>query len=205
MIIMKTNQILIRTEAFIQRTKDGYFNATKLIDFYNFNSVIKKQLGNYQKNQATIEYSKLLKSEGIDKPTITGRGSGVNAGTWMHPKLFIDFAMWVSVEFKSVVIDYVLDGLIKSRNDAGDYYNEMCAEILEVYSEYYKKKPPIFIYIQEANNIKALVSIEDRNKMSEQELKQITYLQKVNSNLIKKRIGKDKRIKRLKEAAEIVI
>jgi hypothetical protein len=41
--------------------------------------------------------------------------------------------------------------------------------------------------------------------MTEQELRQITYLQKVNANLIRKRIGKESRIKRLVEAAEITI
>ena len=41
--------------------------------------------------------------------------------------------------------------------------------------------------------------------MTEQELKQITYLQKVNTNLIKKRIGKQSRVKKLIEASEINI
>ena len=141
----------------------------------------------------------------LENPMITGRGTGQNSGTWMHPKLFIDFAMWVSVEFKSSVIDYVLDGLIFSRNEAGNYYNEMCAMILDVYSEYYHKKPPSLIYIQEANMIKSLVTNNLRNKMTEQELNQITYLQKVNANLISKRIGKASRIKRLIEASEIKI
>lgn len=202
---MKTSQILKRSEAFIQRTKDGYFNATTLVNYWNSNNVNKKMLGNYQKNNSTIEFIDQLKKEGVDKPSITGRGRGANSGTWMHPKLFIDFAMWISVEFKSIVIDYVLDGLIKTRNDSGDYYNEMCAVILDTYINAYGKKPPAHIYITEANMIKSLVSSKHRNEMSEQELRQITYLQKVNANLIKKNTGKDKRIKRLIEASEIKI
>lgn len=202
---MNTNQTLKRSEAFIQRTKDGYFNANTLINYWNDNNSNKKILSNYQKNNSTIEFINQLKDEGIALPTITGRGRGKNAGTWMHPKLFIDFAMWISVEFKSIVIDYVLDGLIKTRNDAGDYYNEMCAAILEVYYNTYKKKPPAYIYISEANMIKSLVCNKHRNEMSEQQLRQITYLQKFNANLIKKNIGKEKRINRLIEASEIEI
>lgn len=202
---MKTNQTLIRSEAFIQRTKDGYFNATTLINYWNSGNDNKKMLGNYQKNNSTVEFIEQLKKEGIDSPSITGRGRGKNAGTWMHPKLFVDFAMWVSVEFKSIVIDYVLDGLIKIRNDAGDYYNEMCVTILESYVTIYDKKPPAHIYITEANMIKSLACSKNRNEMSEQELRQITYLQKVNSNLIKKNTGKDMRIKKLIEAAEIKV
>ncbi len=201
---MKTNQVMIRSNAFIQRTKDGFFNATKLIEVWNKKeNVQKKQMARYKTNNSVLEFIEQLKSEGIDKPMISERG--INGGTWMHPKLFIDFAMWVSVEFKSIVIDYVLDGLMKSRNEAGDYYNEMAATILELYTEYYQKKPPAMIYIQEANLIKSLVTNKPRNEMSEQELKQITYLQKVNANLIKKRIGKQSRIKKLIEASEIQI
>ena len=32
---METNQIIIRDVGFIQRTKDGYFNATKLLASWN--------------------------------------------------------------------------------------------------------------------------------------------------------------------------
>ena len=197
---------MIRSEAFIQRTKDSYFNATNLLDYWNTNNPKnEKQLAKYKNNKSTKEFITQLQKEDIESPLISGRGSGKNAGTWMHPKMIIDFAMWVSVEFKSTVIDYVLDGLIDSRNTAGDYYNEMAAAILEVYAEFYQKKPPALIYINESKMIKSLVTNKPRNEMSEQELKQITYLQKVNANLIKKRIGKQARINRLLEAAEINI
>jgi len=124
---MKTNQVMVREQGFIQRTSDGYFNANTLISEWNAKSDNKKILGNYMKNESTTEYIEQLKKEGIEKPNISCRGTGEKSGTWMHPKLFIDLAMWVSVEFKSKVIDYVLDGLIKSRTDAGDYYNQMTA------------------------------------------------------------------------------
>jgi len=202
---MVTNQIMIReNNAFIQRTKDEFFNATNLLESWNNRPNVQvKQLGRYNDNKITKEFIEQLKKEGIENPLVASRGKF--GGTWMHPKLFIDFAMWVSVEFKSIVIDYVLDGLIYNRNSAGDYYNEMCEAILNTYVDYYQKKPPPLIYIQEANMIKSLVTDKPRNEMTEQELRQITYLQKVNANLISKRIGKDSRIKRLIEAAEIKV
>lgn len=200
---MKTNQVMIREQGFIQRTKDGYFDANRLIEHYNNIHGAKKQLNNYKKNEATKEFIDQLQNEGIEKPLITSRGK--DAGTWMHPKLFIDFAMWVSVEFKSKVIDYVLDGLIRTRHDAGDYYNEMCAQIMESYIDHYGNKPPAHIFIQEANLIRSLVTDKSRNEMTEDELAQITYLQKYNANLIKKGVGKQSRIRRLKEANEISI
>jgi hypothetical protein len=200
---MKTNQIMVREEGFIQRTSDGYFNATKLVEIWNQSNGEKRQLGNYMKNQSTQEYIEQLKKEGIENPIVTSRGIGPKSGTWVHPKVFIDLAMWVSVEFKSRVIDYVLDGLIKSRHDAGDYYNEMTQAILESYYKYYGTKPPGYIYIEEANMVKSLVSCKDRNNMTESELRQVTYLQKFNTMLIKKNVGKESRIKQLIQAAEI--
>ena len=47
---------------------------------------------------------------------------GKNGGTWMHPILFIDFAMWINPKFKVKVLKFVYDELIKCRHDAGDNY-----------------------------------------------------------------------------------
>ena len=202
---MKTEQIMTREEGFVQRISDGYFNATKLIEAWNSNHDNKKQVAQYKILNSTIEFIEQLKKEGIENPIITGRGKGSNSGTWVHPKVFIDLAMWVSVEFKSKVIDYVIDGLIKSRHYAGDYYKEMTTAILETYIDYFGYKPSPLVYIEEANMLKSLVAPKDRNNMNEEELKQLTYLQKFNTMLIKKRIGKESRIKRLIEASEIHI
>ena len=203
---MKTNQIMIRDdEAFIQRTKDGFFNATVLLDNWNKRDIVQvKQLARYKENKTTKEFVKQLQKEGIEKPYISGRGKF--GGTWMHGKLFIDFAMWVSVEFKSIVIDYVLDGLIQSRNDAGDYFNEMSATILKTHIDYYGTKPNPKLYITEANRIKKMLNLErkERNLMTEKELNSITQMQKLNAMLLEKNIGKDARIKQLTLQSELL-
>lgn len=46
---------------------------------------------------------------------------------WMHPYLFIDFAMWLNPKFKVQVIKFVYDELIKLRCDAGDNYKLLSA------------------------------------------------------------------------------
>lgn len=200
---MKTNQIMVRDDnRFIQRTKDGYFNATTLLNDWNAKDGSKKKLMyTYTKLKTTNEFIDQLKKENISDPIYIS-----NKGTWMHPKLFIDFAMWVSVEFKSIVIDYVLDGLIKSRHDAGDYYNEMCAAIIIRYIDYYGRKPDATIYIKEAKLIKSLMGLEtkDRNLMTEKELNSLTQMQKLNSLLISKGIGKDARIKQLELQSQLL-
>ena len=193
---MKTNNVIPRDDGFFQRTKDGYFNATALIDEWN-KSNPEKQMARYKVNKSTKDFICQLQKEGIDSPIISGRGKG--GATWMHPKLFIDFAMWVSIEFKSKVIDYVIDGLILSRTDAGDYYTQMSAKILDKYVEIKGSKPPAYIYIKEANMIKKIVGVEgkNRNNMSELELDSITKLQKLNTTMINKGIGIESREKHL--------
>ena len=46
--------------------------------------------------------------------------------------------------------------------------------------------------------------VKNRNEMTEKDLNNITQLQKMNSLLISKNVGKDSRVKRLKELAEIL-
>lgn len=109
---------------FVQRESDGYFNATRLIDGWNKDGEHQlKQLNNYKKNLSTKLFIKKLKQEGIEKPMVAKHGY-LSSGTWMHPKLFVDFAMWISADLKNQVIDYLLEGVIY-RDQDGDYCNEL--------------------------------------------------------------------------------
>jgi len=200
---MKTNQVMIRDEIVKQRTKDGYFSANSIIDSWNnTEGNDKRSLDFYKRQKSVKEFITFLKeNEDIDKPMISSKGR--NSETWMHPLLFIDFAMYISLEFKVQALKWVLDGLIKSRNDSGDYYKEMGVAILEEYTEVKKKKPSPFIYINEANMLKDVAGIENsRNELTEKELNLLTSLQKVNTTLIRKHVGKESRKKQLLLIAE---
>tara|TARA_R110002020_G_scaffold223898_2_gene433150 strand:- start:4582 stop:5169 length:588 start_codon:yes stop_codon:yes gene_type:complete len=193
---MKTNVVMIRDdERFLQRTKDGYFDASALI---NSLESTKKSTRHYKSRKSAKEFIEQLQKEGVEKPYVSS-----NKGVWMHPKLFIDFAMYVSVEFKSTVIDYVLDGLINSRNEAGDYYNEMCATVMDEYIKRHGCKPPATLYIDEARMIKNICNVSNRNEASEEDLNVVTTLQKLNVELIKEGVykkGREKQLKRLYKA-----
>jgi hypothetical protein len=150
-------------------------------------------MAKYTKLKSTIDFVNYLSEyEGVLNPLQTS-----NKGTWMYPKVFIDFAMWVSLEFKSKVIDYVLDGLITSRHNAGDFYKEMCSVILDKHIEIKGCKPNPMLYITEANMIKDIANVNNRNLATEKELNMITTLQKINSTLISKNIGRESRRKQL--------
>lgn len=201
---MKTNQMMLRDDGFVQRTSDGYFNASLLVSVWNANNPkSQKQAGQYRLLKSTNEYIEQLKKEGIEEPYKSGRGRGENVGIWMNPYLFIDFAMWISVEFKSKVIRYVVDGLITARNEAGDYHKEMCAQILDNYVTVNGCRPNPEIYRKESLMIREAVTDKtERNEMTEKELASITTLQKLNSGMIKKGIGFESRKKNIEMHAE---
>lgn len=186
---MKTNQIMIRENLVEQRTSDSYFNANVTVNNWNLNNPsATKKLADFKVLKSTKDFIEHLKdNESIENPIISGK-----TGTWMHPLLYIDFCMWISLEFKTMALKFVLDGLIKTRHSAGDFYNEMSAAIMERHIEVYGCKAAPMVYIEEAKLINEIAGFGKipRNEMSEKQLEKITILQKVNTNLIKKGVGK---------------
>lgn len=142
---MITNQNMIRKMdeyKVIQRTKDGYFNATELLKQWNEKSGMKKEVKSYFKMDATKEFiDEIIKQEklnGAKSPYLTSRGK--NGGTWMHPLLFIDFAMWINPRFKYVVLKFVYDKMIQYRNDAGDAYRELGSAVGKIVAKDFMPK-----------------------------------------------------------------
>lgn len=144
---MKTNQVLNRAMGnfyVTQRTSDGMFNATELLKQWNqwvklntHNSgYLKKQkdLDDFFSNKSTLEYiDVIIKRENLNtRNSVFIKSRGRNGGTWMHPFLFMDFAMWLNTDFKYEVIKFVYDQLIAYRNEAGDTYKNMCYEIAKI-------------------------------------------------------------------------
>lgn len=140
---MKTNQIMVRNMGEFnvsQRTKDGFFNATELLKQWNEKSGMKKEVTKFLDLESTYELVKvIMERENLDTQDSTyvkSRASrGDNAGTWMHPILFIDFAMWINPTFKYDVIKFVYDEMIKFRNLAGDAYPAMCKAVRAILPE----------------------------------------------------------------------
>lgn len=131
---MKTSVVMNREMGGIsihQRTKDGMFNATSFIKQWNKvndNFGRKgKRIDDFLRLDSTTSFIDALRDDFDNaedsrylQPYLSTRGK--NGGTWMHPYLFIDFAMWVNPKFKVQVIKFVYDELIKYRHNAGDNY-----------------------------------------------------------------------------------
>jgi len=144
---MKTNQILTRTMGdydVIQRTSDSYFDANALLRKWNSNPEnAQRKMEAFLESSNTKDFMDALTDEinlGHNSPKIgnqivkksktkSGKAGRPIDQVWMHPYLFIDFAMWLNPSFKVKVIKFVYDELIKYRNDAGDAYREMCLSV----------------------------------------------------------------------------
>lgn len=137
---MKTNQVMTRPMGQFtveQRTKDGMFNATALLKQWNSSSKSDRKMELYFNSPKTQEFIKtIMERENLHTPKtvyVKSKASrGANAGTWMAPVLFIDFAMWINPSFKYDVIKFVFDKMIEYRNEAGDAYKELCASISKI-------------------------------------------------------------------------
>lgn len=141
---MITNQVMKRPMGkFLveQRTKDSMFNATSLLkqwnDFVESNDdtqkigyVKKKDLDDFFNNKNIKEFIKAL----MDEENLNTQNSAYlksrarldrGGGTWMHPILFVKFAMWLNPRFEVQVIKFVYDQMLKYRNEAGEAYKEL--------------------------------------------------------------------------------
>lgn len=154
---MKTNQIMRRPMGQFevqQRTQDSYFDANALLS--QWNSV----KGNPQRAMSRFFESENVKSfiEALEDDLsqnaemqygdiqvvreIKGRNTAkgkTKDQVWMHPYLFIKFAMWLNPRFEVQVIKFVYDELIKNRHLAGDNYNVLTSAIATLPDSEYKQ------------------------------------------------------------------
>lgn len=129
---MKTSVVMIRKMGDLnvhQRTKDGMFDATFLAKQWNESKTKgRKDVSDFLRNKNTLEFIEAL-GEDIETDTrnLVTITKGKNQGSWMHPYLFIKFAMWLDPKFEVKVIRFVYDELIKQRHWAGDNYVKLSA------------------------------------------------------------------------------
>ena len=142
---MKTNQVMTRRMGCFsveQRTKDAFFNATALLKQWNKVSNVERKMDNYFASEKTKAFiTTIMERENLNTPKMVylkTRGK-YNGGTWMHPMLFIDFAMWIDPEFKYDVLKFVYDQMITYRNEAGDAYKELSSAVNKIVGKDFMK------------------------------------------------------------------
>ncbi len=183
---MKTNQIMLRKMGdfdVTQRTKDGMFNATGLAKQWNKFSGQRKDTSDFLRLNSTKEYIETLEKDAGSLNTgnpVFKNSRGKYGGTWMHPYLFIDFAMWLNPKFKLQVIKFVHDQLIKFRHEAGDNYRPFCKAINKIYPNCDFSEPAKWLNYVVFNSHERDI----RNKATQLQLDELSRLEKKYTDLI---------------------
>jgi hypothetical protein len=214
---VKTNQIIKRPffgGEVSQRTKDGFFSATDLLKTYNTNAGKQKVLPEFWSNKGTSDFIEALENqlatETLGESLLLktyNTNAGRSGGTWMHPYLFVKFAMWLSAEFEVKIIKWVYDNLLEERNQAGDHYKEMCQAIADKYEEFYAAKPDPLIFAKEISFLNRLVfgspAAGQRNTATVEQLELMNKLQLANIKMINGGLSKEERQKNLQTFAAL--
>ena len=151
-----------------QKSKSEYFSATELVragtKWRLLNDKPAFNITEYFRAPATLEFIEELESK-FGKVKIVGRGR--NAQTWVHPFLFIDIALAISPKLKVETYEWLMDSLLKYRNDSGDSYKKMCGAL------YCRKKGKTF-FSQTISKIAKIIKFEcgvsDWQKATEEQL-----------------------------------
>jgi hypothetical protein len=114
-------------EMSVQFQENGFINATAIAKQFN------KQPRDYLKTEQTKNYINSIKRIFLideNQLVIVKKGSVENGGgTWLHPKLAIDFARWLSPDF-AVWCDLQIERILHS-NAANDTLSEFLKPITE--------------------------------------------------------------------------
>lgn len=191
---MKTSVIMQRDMGGLsvqQRTKDGMFNASFLLREWNTSNNFKgrkgKRVEHFLELASTKKFLNALQdeinSENEHNPITRDYGylktyqktRGKNGGTWMHPYLFIDFAMWINPKFKVSVLKFVHDQLIENRNNAGDNYIKMQSSVGKLKGCDFAKVAQALNYIVFGKHTKGLRQLATQDQLIE--------LNKIQGNL----------------------
>lgn len=170
---MKTTVIMKRelfNSVVEQNSTTEMFNATSLVKAGNAwrseNGMSDFNLSQWIKSKSTVEFIEALKQQ-HEKVLTVGRGR--NSATWVHPLLFIDLALAISPKLKIEVYQWILDELIKYRNDSGDSYKKMTGALYLNMGQ--KSDFPHYI-TRVANAIKKTCGVNDWQTATEAQLKQ---------------------------------
>ena len=129
-----------------QRTKDAFFNATNLLKQWNGQpDVAQRKMDNYFASSKTVEFIQtIMERENLHTPKMvyvkSKARSDRGGGTYMHPLLFIDFAMWLNPKFKVKVLKFVSDQMLSYRNEAGEAYKELASAMQKICTPHEMKK-----------------------------------------------------------------
>ncbi|MCE4053879.1 KilA-N domain-containing protein [Pseudomonas sp. Au-Pse12] len=168
---------------------DGWINATLAAARFD------KAPNDWLRLGSTAEYIEKLASRmnesntGKSRITLvtTRRGNTANSGTWLHPKLAVKFARWLSVDFE-IWCDEQIDALVRgdqanwqqARQQSAVGYRGLCDALAIAYEEN-GKTPQRHHFINEAKLINQVITGQfagrNRDELTAHELLLVTLIE----------------------------
>ncbi|WP_286974319.1 KilA-N domain-containing protein [Pseudomonas sp.] len=184
---------------------DGWINATQAAERFG------KVPNEWLRLTSTEEYIEKLTNKmaesnaGKSRITLvtTRRGNTANSGTWLHPKLAVKFARWLSVDFE-IWCDEQVDGLLRgeskpwsaARREAAIGHKAVC-DALAFNFKIQGKTAKAHHYINESRLINKVITDSftgrDRDQLSERELEIVTLAELRDTALIGAGLAYDER------------
>lgn len=184
----------------MQFNDSGWFNATVAADRFG------KRPVNWLELDSTVRYMTSMSSAlKVDKSDLLDIKKGRSGGTWMHPKLAIAFARWLSDDF-AVWCDLQIDKIIHGERESIDWgmmrhasksSNKVANEILMMVRQEQGKETKHFHYANEAKLVNYALTGKfepvDRDSLSAQDLDLLASLENRNSVLIGRDVDRETR------------
>lgn len=166
-------------------THDAYLNATQIASRFG------KQVRDYLKSERTQEYIQALIENLSEKRNLLtqndlviikkGNSRKYQQGTWLHPKLAIDFARWLNPKF-AVWCDMQIEKILK-----GEYQPQN----QELYKLFSGNLNYLMDYVKTLHNINTIAHSEGLDNQKNFAIEQIhSIIQYCNANNITTATGK---------------
>ncbi|MCX4218737.1 KilA-N domain-containing protein [Pseudomonas sp. MCal1] len=168
---------------------DGWLHATEIAERFG------KEPAQWLRLDSTKEYierlSECMQKSNVEKSHITlvktRRGNTATSGTWLHPKLAVKFARWLSVDFE-IWCDEQIDALLRgeskpwasTRREAAICHKAVC-DAVALNCEAQGKTPQRYHFINEARLINEVITGaftgRNRDLLSAGELELVTMVE----------------------------
>lgn len=178
----------------------GWFNATAAAEKFGRRPV------NWLELSSTDSYMSAMSNQlKVGKSDLLDVKKGRSGGTWLHPKLAVAFARWLSDEF-AVWCDLQIDKIIHGERESVDWgmmrhasksSNKVANEILQMVRNEQGKETKHFHYANEAKLVNFALTGKfepiDRDALTAEDLDLLASLENRNSALIGRDVDRETR------------
>lgn len=111
----------------VHLSSDGWLHATKIAERFGRKPSHWLDLDSTKEYIARLSARMAKSNAGKSGITLvsTRRGNSITSGTWLHPKLAVKFACWLSVDFE-IWANEQIDSLLRGTQPAMETFNRAC-------------------------------------------------------------------------------